>query len=234
MFKPIDKLVDNQPNRYYEMIIDSIRTMMMNGELTIGGKLPSERELAEMFNVSRVPVREALKVLEFMGVVQNIRGEGMYIKNLDISNLIDKLDFAIETTGDTIDELFELRETLETTAAKLAAQRRTEKDIQKMQAAIDDMEHKIIRGVEVYESSYLFHNAVIKAAKNKVLYSVYESLNEFLNVSRKATLSHTERLGKSLEYHKRIFERIVNQDSEGAMTTMLEHLVEAKDSIHEE
>lgn len=179
MFKPIDKLIDNQPNRYYEKIIDSIRTMMMNGDLTIGGKLPSERELAEMFNVSRVPVREALKVLEFMGVVQNIRGEGMYIQNLDISNLIDKLDFAIETTGDTIEELFELRETLETTAAKLAAQRRTDKDIQKMKAAIDEMEFNIAKGAAVYESSYHFHNAVIKAAKNKVLYRVYESLNEF-------------------------------------------------------
>lgn len=234
MFKPIDKLLDNQPNRYYEKIIDSIRTMMINGDLSVGGKLPSERELAEMFNVSRVPVREALKVLEFMGVVQNIRGEGMYIQNIDIANLVDKLEFAIETTGDTIDELFELRETLETTAAKLAAQRRTEKDIKKMKAAIDDMEANITKGVEVYEASYHFHNAVIKAAKNKVLYRVYESLNEFLKVSREATLSHKERLEKSLDYHKRIFEEIVEQNPDGAMSVMLEHLVEAKGSIHEE
>lgn len=55
-----------------------------------------------------------------------------------------------------------------------------------------------------------------------------------MKVSREATLSHSERLGKSLEYHKRIFEKIVNRDSEGAMSVMLEHLVEAKGSIHEE
>lgn len=234
MFKPIDKLEENQSNRYYEKIIDSIRNMMINGDLSIGGKLPSERELAEMFNVSRIPVREALKVLEFMGVVQNIRGEGMYIKNIDISNIIDKLDFAIENTNDTIYELFELRETLETTAAKLAAQRRTDKDIHRMKSAIEEMEYNILKGQPVYESSNKFHNAVIKAAKNKVLYSVYEGLNEFLKASREATLSHSNRIRISLEYHKKIYERILEQDAEGAMKSMLEHLIEAQGSIHDE
>lgn len=234
MFKPIDKLTNNQPNRYYEKIIESIRNMMISGEISAGGKLPSERELAEMFDVSRVPVREALKVLEYLGVIQNIRGDGMFIRNIDISSLIDKIDFAIETSSDTIKELFEVREALETTAAKLAALRRTEKDIKLITLIIEEMEKKIESGQDgVLETSHKFHNAVIKAAKNKVLYSVYDYLNEFLRASKEVTMRHAGRPEKSLDFHKKILEKIVEQDAEGAMNYMLEHLVEAKYSIQE-
>jgi GntR family transcriptional repressor for pyruvate dehydrogenase complex len=231
MFKPIDKVINNQPNRYYEKIIESIRNMMINGTLSAGGKLPPERELAEMFNVSRVPVREALKVLEYLGVIQNIRGDGMYLQNIDVASLIDKIDFAIETSGDTIQELFEVREALETKAAKLAAIRRTEKDIMEISKTITEMEQKIQAGQDVMETSHRFHSAVIKAAKNKVLYSVYEYLNEFLRASKEVTMRHAGRPKKSLEFHKMILERIIEQDAEGATNCMLEHLLEAEYSI---
>jgi len=234
MFKPIDKTVGYYPNRYYEKIIERIREMMINGKLEIGGKIPSERELAEMFQVSRVPVREALKILEFMGVVQNIRGDGMYIKNIEISSLIDKIDFAIETSRDTIKELFEFRETIETTAAKFAALRRTNKDIELMKDTILEMETNISYGQDVYEAAYKFHNAVIKAAKNKILYSVYEFLNDLLKASKEITLSHIGRPQKSLASHKIILNKIIEQDEEGAMQCMLEHLKEAERSIQED
>ncbi len=224
MFNPIDKLENNTPDRYYEKIIQSIRAMMINGDLGIGGKLPSERELAKMFNVSRVPVREAIKVLEYLGVVKNIWGDGMYIYSIDLPNLIDKLDFALDISGDTINELFELRETIETVAAKLAATRRTEDDIQNLKASIDNMKLKILSGESVVETSHDFHNAVIKATNNKLLYNLYDTLNDFLKLSRNITLSKPERLEKTLEYHRKIFDKIVEQDSEGAMSIMYEHI----------
>lgn len=234
MFEPIDKTVYSQPDRYYEKIIESIKVMMINGDLVAGGKLPSERELAQIFEVSRVPVREALKVLEFIGVVRRVHGEGMYIQNIDFSDIIDKLEFAIETTGDTIEELFELRESLETTAAGLAAKRRTDKDIARMQQSIDKMEFNILKGEDVYEASSEFHDAIIKATKNKVIYKVYESLYEFLQLSRGVTLSRNDKLDVSLEFHKKIFNKIVAQDEEGAMAIMREHMIEAKQHVYED
>lgn len=230
MFKPINKIEDRQP-KYYEKIIESIRIMMINGELAIGGKLPSERDLAVMFNVSRVPVREAIKVLEFMGVVRNVPGEGMFIQNIDIIKLCEKLDFAIETSGNTLEELFEIRLILETWAVKLAAQRRTEKDIKIMKEVISKNETCIKKDIDTFESASVFHKAVIKAAKNKVLFVLYESLDEFLNISKEKTQINSERRQTSLNYHKDILEKIIAQDPEGAMLEMQEHLLDAKQML---
>ena len=72
--------------RFYEYVIENIRQMIANGELQAGQKLPSERELAEKFNVSRVPIREALKILEYMGVLDSSPGDGTYLKNISVES----------------------------------------------------------------------------------------------------------------------------------------------------
>ena len=79
--------------RFYEYVIDNIRQMIADGELQAGQKLPSERELAEKFNVSRVPIREALKILEYMGVLDSSPGDGTYVKNTSAQSLVSKMDF---------------------------------------------------------------------------------------------------------------------------------------------
>ena len=112
--------------RFYEYVIDNIRQMIADGELQAGQKLPSERELAEKFNVSRVPIREALKILEYMGVLDSSPGDGTYVKNTSAQSLVSKMDFSFDATADTIRDLLELRIVLETFAAYHAAQRRTD------------------------------------------------------------------------------------------------------------
>ena len=114
--------------RFYEYVIDNIRQMIADGELQAGQKLPSERELAEKFNVSRVPIREALKILEYMGVLDSSPGDGTYVKNTSAQSLVSKMDFSFDATADTIRDLLELRIVLETFAAYHAAQRRTDED----------------------------------------------------------------------------------------------------------
>ena len=69
-------------SRYYEIIIDDIKSMILRGELKQGDRVPSERELAEKFNVSRVPIREALKILEYMGIIDSTQGDGTYVAKL--------------------------------------------------------------------------------------------------------------------------------------------------------
>ena len=119
--------------RFYEYVIDNIRQMIADGELQAGQKLPSERELAEKFNVSRVPIREALKILEYMGVLDSSPGDGTYVKNTSAQSLVSKMNFSFDATADTIRDLLELRIVLETFAAYHAAQRRTDEDIASIQ-----------------------------------------------------------------------------------------------------
>ena len=104
---PLDKSLPSYPRRYYEQIIASINTAILRGDLKEGDKLPSERELADLFETSRVPVREAIKVLEFCGIVEQVAGGGMTVKNIELSSLLQKLYFVIATTDDTLRELFE-------------------------------------------------------------------------------------------------------------------------------
>ena len=125
--------------RFYEYVIDNIRQMIADGELQAGQKLPSERELAEKFNVSRVPIREALKILEYMGVLDSSPGDGTYVKNTSAQSLVSKMDFSFDATADTIRDLLELRIVLETFAAYHAAQRRTDEDIASIQKLLRDM-----------------------------------------------------------------------------------------------
>ena len=180
--------------RFYEYVIDNIRQMIADGELQAGQKLPSERELAEKFNVSRVPIREALKILEYMGVLDSSPGDGTYVKNTSAQSLVSKMNFSFDATADTIRDLLELRIVLETFAAYHAAQRRTDEDIASIQKLLRDMREakKVNDGTEesvqnLRKLSHGFHQALVRAAHNAVLSSVYEYLYELLDISRQFT-----------------------------------------------
>lgn len=226
MFEPIDRFENNNPN-LYEKIIRSIREMMLSGELKVGEKIPPERELADLFKVSRVPIREALKTLEFLGVIQNVRGDGMYIQNISIEELLDKMAFAIENTENTIEELFIVREILENKASRLAALNRTEKDIEKLKKTIAEMESKIEEGKDVYKLSLRFHTLIFEAARNKVLLGINDYLMGLLEVSREKTLFSSGHRKTALDFHKQILENIIKKDSEEAARIMDEHLKDA-------
>lgn len=230
MFQPINK----DSNRFYEDIIENIKMMIMTGKLKQGEKLPSERELAEYFNVSRIPVREALKILEYMGIIANVRGEGMYIRNIEISDIISKLNFAFATTSNTLLDLVEVRDALETTAAYYAALRRTDDDIARLQVSLDMMENysndpnESKDPVKLTSLSHDFHNNLVKAAKNSVLSSVYESLFELLDISKQLTLANRSFDDHSQASHYEIFKRILLKDAEGARSCMMAHLDNTK------
>ena len=225
MFVPIDRI---EYPKLYTKIIDSIRSLMQEGTLKAGDKLPSERELAEKFQVSRVPVREALKILEYIGVVQHIPGQGMFIRSINVEDLIDTINFALLTPEKSIDDLFETREATELQATRLAASRRTEADLASMERAIREMEREIEEDKDGSKPSLEFHTAIVRASKNKVLYQIHSFLLDLLELSRQKTLSSKERRMESLRYHKAILQKIAEQDEEGSAQIMLEHLRRAE------
>ena len=232
MFKPINRIENSSP-KLYDTIIANIREMMQSGKLKAGERIPTERELADMFQVSRVPVREALKTLEFIGVIQNIRGDGMYIKNVSATDLLEKMDFIMVISPDTINELFEVRETLEVKAARLAAKKRTERDLQKMCTAIERMERAIGEGKDVLALAGQFHTCIFEASKNKVLLGINEYLMNLLNLSRKMTLRGAERAQNSLDFHRKIYAGITSKDEECVAELMRAHIQDAQKKFAE-
>jgi GntR family transcriptional repressor for pyruvate dehydrogenase complex len=202
--------------------------MVLDGELRDGYKLPSERELAEQFQTSRVPVREALKILEFLGIVENIRGDGTYIKNIGITDLLSKIFFGFKVNDNTLAELFDVRLLLECYAVKIAAFQRTADDLDKMRKALKDMEDAISLVQSPDQASLDFHSIVVNAAGNTILIDIYIFLRSLLALSRKYTLRTPERLKISLEYHRKVFSMITKHDAESAEHFMRDHLLDEK------
>lgn len=233
MFKSLDKL--NAADSLYHQVIDNIRELVLKGELKPGEKLPSERELAEMYGVSRVPVREALKVLEFLGVVQNIRGDGVYIRKIQARDLLGNIAFAVQDHDNgLLADLFEARSAIEVKAAQLAAMRRTDVEIEEMLDAVLDMERDLLLQRDASNSSYKFHLAIVKASHNQVLYRIHDNLADLLKLSRKKSLGIKGHGPVALEFHKQMLDAIRDKDAEAAGCLMAEHLYKAVLAIEED
>lgn len=225
---PLEKVVDKAGDMLYVQIVNRIRKLMQEGHLKEGDMLPSERELAQMFDVSRVPVREALKILEFLGAVQQVRGKGVFVKKINMGHVLQSVDFLMDNPLHMLLDLFEAREAIEMQAVRLAAERRTDADMDVMEAILAEMERHIAQDRDIAEGSLNFHSAVIAAAHNEVLIRIDEFLSDMLKYSRKKTLSDCSRYKISLSYHRKIMEKIKEQDAHGAAEIMQEHLEVAK------
>jgi DNA-binding FadR family transcriptional regulator len=123
LFKPVKK------TRVYEEIVVKVKHMIEKGRLHSGDQLPSERELAEVFNVSRSSVREALRSLETQGYLESRQGDGTYIARQPVESLVNPLATVIFSEKDGQMELFEMRRLIEPQLAYLAAERATPEEI---------------------------------------------------------------------------------------------------------
>lgn len=204
--------------------------MILEGNLKVGDKLPSERELAEMFQVSRVPVREALKIMDFMEIIHYIPGDGLYLKSIEINDLLSKIDFMIETSSDIISDLFEARQAVELKAVELAAARRTEADLADMHRTLDEMEADIAHGGDGIQGATAFHTAISKASKNKVIARINDLLISLTEMSRENSLRKHGLAPVALICHRQILQMIEAQNGLEASRLMREHLDNTEES----
>lgn len=226
--EPLEKGVTARATALSRQIYDRIRQMIREGSLRAGDILPSERELAQRFDVSRVPVREALKVLEFVGVTEHIQGKGIFVRRVTAESLASTIDFVLMNSPRTLLDLFEAREGIEIQAASLAAQRRDDADLARMEAAILATERSLTEGVEIIDSSMGFHTALIAASHNKAIVEINLFLSEWLRYARLQFMRSSRLHDEGLHRHREIFEMVKLKDSAGAAAKMREHLETTK------
>jgi GntR family transcriptional regulator, transcriptional repressor for pyruvate dehydrogenase complex len=229
--KPLNREEKKETDSLYLQIVEHVRQWILKGELKDGDLLPSERELAQMFDVSRVPVREALKVLEFLGAVKHVRGKGVYVKRIGISHVLDNIGFLMADPTHLLQDLYEARQGLERQAAMLAAERRTDEDLLLMEGEILEMEKMMALGGDVGEASVRFHSAFIMASHNAMLMRINELLVDLLRFSRSRSLQQPSRYVDVLRDHRLILEKIRQRDSIGAAQVLCEHLERAKQVV---
>ena len=119
--RKLNKGSDENSNVLYIQVLEKIRLWILKGYIKEGEYLPSEREIAALFDVSRMPVTQALKILEFLGVVRFIRGKGFCVKSINLHNIIKCIGFMVMSEENDITDIQEAREGIEVQAASLAA-----------------------------------------------------------------------------------------------------------------
>lgn len=220
-------LKNNKNHNLYEYIINEIKNMINKNELHIGDVLPSERDLAERFNVSRVPIREAMKIMEYIGMIEVDSVSKKVLKKINMTDLYTKISFCIENDYRTIIELFDLRLMIEPEAARLASENLEKEDILTIKNSVERMKLSQDEMDTLYEASMQTHYAIIKSSKNQLLCSIYQGLYEHLLLSKSISMD-LKTISQSIKIHEQIADAIINRKPEEAKELMYEHLIDAK------
>ncbi len=219
MYTPI------QSERLYEQIVQQIEQRIVAGELKVGDQLPSERELADQFTVSRTAVREAIKALREKGLVEILVGRGTFIANGTSDVVRHTLDLLMKfdsTKG--FMKLVEVREILEPEIAALAATRITDEYIAAMQEAMDKMEASMDNVEEFVEADLDFHLALAEATQNPIIPALLDPIIDLLREQRiRSTLIKGVAQHGQLN-HRIIIEAVKRRDPEAARDAMRRHL----------
>jgi DNA-binding FadR family transcriptional regulator len=217
----------------YEQVADQLRELIMSGELSPGERLPNEALLAREFGVSRATIREALRVLAAQSLIRTAKGAGggSYVTLPSVDHISAFLSSNISLlTGNrdlTLDELVEIRMLLEVPAARLAAQRRRDEDLERLRASIPPDSVRLDTREE-FRHNAEFHTIVIECCGNTLLYiaaqPVFSTLQTHLARSGLGRRFH----GDVHRHHERILAAIAAGDADAAgaeMQTHIEYLV---------
>lgn len=188
-----------------------------------GKRLPPERDLAEALAVSRPTLRQAMRALQIMGVIKARQGSGSYLAESarDIMRVPSEFALALQNVSKT--DLFETRYTLEVKLASLAAERRTENDLEAMRQALGDMK-KAMGDPEAWcQAEPRFHGCIVQAARNGVMATMIEMLSQMLLESRRDTVRSLTDYKSSYRSHEDIYVEIEKRNPAGAAKMMIEH-----------
>ena len=217
------KIVRPQP--IFAQIIELIKNQILDGTLAPGVQLPSERQFSEMMGVNRHTVREALKVLEYMGVVQSKTGVGTIINNIGQEILVDRIVHAEKFSPRTfLFELMELRHILEPSIAALAAERATKQELAAMRQTIEDFGNEFKENKIGTEADERLHIALATATHNSTLARLTEPIVLMLSEFREKSLKIKNRRQETFKEHQRIYLAIKNRNPQEARIAMSDHL----------
>lgn len=211
--------------RIYEEIVRQIKTLVQEGKLKSGDRLPPERDLAERFKVSRTSVREAFRALESMGLIEIRPGEGTFVREISVESLIEPLALVILTQREAVGELFEARRLLEPAIAGLAASRATPDEIHEMERILEEQAKEVAAGRTGLAQDAAFHAAIAASARNRAITRLVHALMDLLTQSREESLQIPGRPTRSHQDHLRILGAIRRRDAASAQRAMLDHLV---------
>lgn len=197
-----------------ESVLNQIRKAISAGRFRSGDRLPSEFELMEELNVSRNSLREAMKILSAIGVVEIRRGDGTYICQEIKPSFIDSVAYSVLLGSSSAEELVEFRQTLDEDILHMAVRKSTEKDIQKLQEYIDQMRFKFKNG-EIGAAAaldYSFHQYLAKCTKNRFMERMALGVYNLFEHSIEQNIRTEELFASADEHHQAMVDCIIQRD----------------------
>ena len=226
MFQPLEK------KRYSDRIVELIKAKIIEENLKIGTRLPSEIDLSQEFNVSRSVIREALRILEISGLVKIRKGPsgGIFVSNVYHKPIKDSLRNLILSGELTTDHLFDARLLIEPHIAREAARYATKKDLEALQKLMSDSETHFDDPVRLRRNNLDFHLLLARASGNPVLSLMLESIFELM-VERFLDFWNLEFEQYFFEVHKNIFEVIKEKKPEEAGRLLEEDIMDLRKQV---
>jgi GntR family transcriptional regulator, transcriptional repressor for pyruvate dehydrogenase complex len=214
-----------EKKRAYQDVVNQIVNLIQKGKLKKEDQLPSERELTEAFKVSRTTVREAIRCLESMRLVESRQGNGTFVlaSSRDVS--IQSLSAALFHEKDDLQDIFYIRKIIEPFIAQLAAEYATAEEVEQLAAMVKAHEENLASGADTVDLDTAFHMALARSAKNRVMSRLVQALIDLLAESRKGVLQSDRRAVESLRGHKMILDAVKNGDCLRAREAMRRHLL---------
>jgi GntR family transcriptional regulator, transcriptional repressor for pyruvate dehydrogenase complex len=223
-FKPLVR------RTYASDVIRTIKDMILDGRLTPGQRLPPERAVSEALGVSRPTVREAIRSLQAMNILESRHGSGTYVASLDVEELLGPLQFVLALAEGGLSHLFEVRLLLEPGAAELAARRATPEDVEGLRKCIARAEVEAPRSPEAFvELDTELHERIVKASGNPLLEHLLAAMSALGRQSRDFTTRLPGVLDKTLVEHAAIVAAIADGDDARAREAMQAHIVRIRD-----
>lgn len=226
VFRPLEK------KRYSEQVADLIQDKILGDNLEIGTSFPSEKDLAQEFQVSRSVIREALRILEVSGLITIKKGPtgGIFVADVYHKPITNSINNLITSGRVTIDHLFDVRLLIEPHIAMEAALHAKDEDIKRLRDLFEDFSRHLDDPLHLKKNNLKFHLLVAKASGNPVLSLLLESVFELLV---KLTLDF---LDLSLEKHffqshKEIFHVIEQKNPEETKRLIKEDILDTKEKI---
>lgn len=221
MFSPI------KTTKVYEQVIDQIKDMIDKGTLKKGDKLPSERKLVEQLEVSRASIREALRALEVIGLIECKQGEGNYIKTSFQDNLFEPLSIMFMLEGSNPDAIWELRKIMEVEAAGLASKRITVEQLKELKEITEEFMNSSDETINA-EIDKQFHYKIAECSGNVLIFNILNTVStlvdHFIVDARKLILAHKENKEVLFDQHNQIYLSMEKHSSAAARKAMREHL----------
>lgn len=214
--------------RIYQEVLEQITQLMIEGKLNPGDKLMGEREMAGALGVSRTTLRDALRTLEVLGVVEIKPGEGTFIKDNQTDEVVVPLALALSVEQNCPAELWETRMSLEVECAGLAAQRAGEANIRLIYEALGELRNSLTNLDFYTKADMHFHYTIAQSAQNSILTRLLQTfavhIRELITKASKRGFTRDRQGIRAYEEHLGIYEAVRSGDAERARLLMREHL----------